>query len=132
MPPSKRLLIEFFDKVKEKKIIDNELVQKLEELYPDKSPMILEVIKRGVVKNVYKPSNRVVWTVIGENDEYIVYPKLFCSCNDFYNNVVIKRKRNFCKHLLAQLICEALNSYKFVELKDIEFQRRFKALKLNH
>ena len=43
--------------------------------------------------------------------DYMIYPKLYCSCRDFYKNVVINRKRDYCKHILAQIISEALNSY---------------------
>ena len=133
MQPSKNLLVDLFEKIKEKKIIEKELVQELlEEMYPGKSPMIFEVIERGIVKNIYKPSNRVIWTVIDKEKktEYVIYPKLFCSCYNFYNNVVRKRKGNICKHLLAQLICEAQNNYKTVELEDNEFFNRINDLSL--
>ena len=58
---------------------------------------------------------------LGENCEHIIYPKMYCSCQDFYKNVVVSKKRLFCKHILAQVICEALNNYKKTELKDHEF-----------
>jgi len=127
---SKDLLFNVYKRVKESGIINEELIKYLESIFPNKSKDALEVIKRGIKRNVYKPSNRAVWIAMGENDEYLIYPKLYCSCRDFYKNVVVKRKRLFCKHLLAQTICEALNNFQENEIKDIEFKKFIQDLKL--
>ncbi|TFG25258.1 MAG: hypothetical protein EU529_01650 [Promethearchaeota archaeon] len=127
---SKDLLLYVYKRVKESGIINKDLIKYLETIFPNKSQDALEVIKRGIKKNIYKPSNRTVWTAMGENDEYLIYPKLYCSCQDFYKNVVVKKKRIFCKHLLAQTICEALNNYHEIEIKDIEFKKFIQELKL--
>lgn len=130
MQKSKELLIDIYKHVKESGTINEALIKYLESIFPNKTQDALDVIKRGIKKNIYKPSNRIVWTAMGENDEYLIYPKLFCSCRDFYKNVVIKRKRIFCKHLLAQTICDALNDYQERETTDIEFKSFVKELKL--
>ena len=127
---SKDLLLNVYKRVKESGIINEDLIKYLETIFPNKSQDALEVIKRGIKRNIYKPSNRTLWTAMGENDEYLIYPKLYCSCQDFYKNVVVKRKRIFCKHLLAQTICEALNNYYENEIKDIEFKKFIQELKL--
>ena len=127
---SKDLLLNVYKRVKESGIINEDLIKYLETIFPNKSQDALEVIKRGIKRNIYKPSNRTVCTAMGENDEYLIYPKLYCSCQDFYKNVVVKRKRIFCKHLLAQTICEALNNYHENEIKDIEFKKFIQELKL--
>jgi len=128
---SKDFLLSIFNKVKEKGILDEELVKYFDNIFLDKSINILEVIKRGITKYRYKPSNRTIWTAIGQNDEYLIHPKMYCSCKDFHMNVVIERKRNFCKHILAQIICEALDNYQQVELEDYEFKNLIEELKLN-
>lgn len=130
MQMSKDLLFNVYKRVKECGIINEDLIKYLESIFPNKTNNALEVIKRGIKKNVYKPSNRTVWTAMGENDEYLIYPKLYCSCHDFYKNVVIKKKRIFCKHLLAQTICEALNNYQECEIKDTKFSNFVQELKL--
>ena len=130
MQKSKELLIDIYKHMKESGTINEALIKYLESIFPNKTQDALDVIKRGIKKNIYKPSNRIVWTAMGENDEYLIYPKLFCSCRDFYKNVVIKRKRIFCKHLLAQTICDALNDYQERETTDIEFKSFLKELKL--
>ena len=130
MLPSKDLLSEIYSKIKSKELIDEEFINYLESIFPDKSPNILEVIKRGITKYTFKPSNRIVWTAMGENNEYLIYPKIYCGCIDFYKNVIINRIRDFCKHIIAQIICEALNNYKEKKLEDNNFGDFINDLKL--
>ncbi len=127
---SKDLLLKIYQKVKAKQLIDEEFLTFLETFFPDKSASVIEVLKRGISKYLYHPSNRIVWVAKGENQEHMIYPKLYCSCQDFYKNVVIKRKRDFCKHILAQIISEALNSYKEVKLEDSQFSELIMDFKL--
>ena len=91
---------------------------------------VIEVLKRGITKYICKPSNRIVWTAMGENQEHLIYPRIYCSCQDFYKSVVVNKKRNFCKHILAQLISEAFNNYKIVRLEDKKFSVLIKDFKL--
>lgn len=101
--------------------IDEELLNFIDMVFPDKVDKVLKVIKRRITKYTFSPSGRVVWIALGENDEYLLYPKLYCSCQDFYKTVVIQRKRTFCKHLLAQVICEYLPDFREIKLKNDEF-----------
>jgi len=118
---SKDLLFDISLMAKKKGVIDEELLNFIEGIFPDKVDKVLKVIKRGITKYTFNPSRRVVWIALGENDEYLLYPKLYCSCQDFYKAVVIQRKRSFCKHLLAQVICEFLPDFKESELEDDRF-----------
>ena len=118
---SKDLLFDISLIAEKKSAIDEELTNFIDKVFPDKVDKVLKVIKRGISKYTFNPSKRVVWIALGENDEYLIYPKLYCSCQDFYKAVVIQRKRSFCKHLLAQVICEFLPDFKDIELKDDEF-----------
>ena len=127
---SKDFIFELRSKIKEKKLIDDEVIQYIDLMYPNKSEKVLEVITRGITKYVYKPSNRTIWVALGEDCEHIIYPKLFCSCQDFYKNVIVKRKRDFCKHILAQIICEDLNIYQELELEDEDFKNLIDDLEL--
>jgi len=127
---SKDLLLKIYQKAEEKQIIDEEFLNFLESVFPDKSATVIEVIKRGITKYVYTPSNRIVWTAKGKNQEHMIYPQLYCSCQDFYKNVVVKRKRDFCKHILAQIISEALRRYKLEKVKDQHFNNLIKDFKL--
>lgn len=127
---SRDLLFQVFRKVKKKQVIDEEFIKFLETIFPDKSTDVIDVLKRGIIRYMYKPSNRIVWAARGENQEHLIYPRLYCSCQDFYKNVVIKKKRKFCKHILAQIISEALNKFEKVTLRDDEFKEFLTNLKL--
>ena len=127
---SEDLLSTVFELAKKKGNIDEELITFIDKIFPEKAVNVIEVIKRGIIKNIFKPSNRIVWTAVGENQLHLIYPKIYCSCQDFYKTVVIKKKRDFCKHLLAQAISLALNNYKIKESKDLEFEDIMKDLKL--
>ncbi|MFX1376493.1 MAG: hypothetical protein ACFFA0_11840 [Promethearchaeota archaeon] len=128
---SKELLLKVFEKAKQKKKIDEDFISYIESIFPDKSADVMETLKRGIAKYTYKPSNRVAWTAMGKNQEHLIYPRLFCSCQDFYKNVVVHNKRRFCKHLLAQVISEALNEFIEKKLEDNNFKDLVKDLKLN-
>jgi predicted nucleic acid-binding Zn finger protein len=129
---SKDLLSNIFQEVKDKGVIDDEFIKYLDGLFSDKSASILDVVQRGFIKYTYNPSMKVVWCVPAKKrpeEEYFIYPKIYCSCRDFYKAVVLERTRSFCKHILAQVICEALQSYKSVELNDKSFKKRIAELK---
>lgn len=130
MQSSKDLLSEIYSKIKDKGLIDEDFVNFIESIFPDKSPNILKVIERGITKYTFKPSNKIVWTAMGQNNEYLIYPKVYCGCIDFYKNVVIKRIRGFCKHIIAQVICEALNNYQVSIIEDDKFTDFMENLKL--
>ena len=127
---SKDLLFDIYLKAKNKNAIDDELIGLIDSIFPGKVEKVLEVIKKGITKYSYKPSNRVVWVALGKNCEHMIYPRLYCSCQDFYKNVVIVRKRNFCKHLVAQAICEGLNDFNELELENEDFDTLVEDLNL--
>ena len=123
-------LLKIFEKVKQKQLIDEDFINFLELVFPNKSTDVLETLKRGITKYTYKPSKRVVWTAMGRNQEHLIHPKLFCSCQDYYKNVVVNRNRKFCKHLVAQVISEALHNFKETTLDDKKFKDLVAELKL--
>jgi predicted nucleic acid-binding Zn finger protein len=134
---SKDLLFRLQSKVKERKIVDNGIIEYIDKIFSNKSDKVLEVLKRGIIKKIYNPSKRIIWIAIGDKkkkikkkNEHLIYPKLYCSCQDFYKNVVVKRERDFCKHILAQIICEELNTFKTMELKDNDYQKLINELEL--
>ena len=130
---SKDLLSRIFQDIQSKGVIDDDFIKYLDGLFSDKSASILEVVQRGFVKYTYKPSGKVVWCVPAKTrteEEYLIYPKLYCSCRDFYKAVVVERTRAFCKHIIAQVICEALENFKHVEIDDKMFKKRISKLKL--
>jgi predicted nucleic acid-binding Zn finger protein len=121
---SKDLLSKLISIVGEKSKIDDEILNYLNLIFSDNAERVLKTIKRGITK--YHIEDRIIWTAMGENSEHIIFPHIYCSCQDFYLNVVIERKRDFCKHILAQIICKGLNKYNEKKLSYDEFRTLFK------
>lgn len=84
----------------------------------------IETVNRGRVKKyVFVPSGRVTWIVVGKKRDYWVIPRLYCSCDDFYVNVISRRSAPLCYHLLAQAIAERVGKYDVFEVSDEEGER---------
>ncbi|RLE82451.1 MAG: hypothetical protein DRJ51_01290 [Thermoprotei archaeon] len=92
------------------------------------------VRKKRVVRIEFRPSGRVLWLVysLKRRRAHVVVPPVFCSCRDFYLNVVIRGREDLCYHILAQRIAERLKYYDsmVVEEKDINeaLEKLYKAL----
>jgi len=63
---SKDLLFRLQSKVKDRKILDDSVIEYIDNIFSNKSDKVLEVLKRGIIKKIYNPSKRVVWIAIGE------------------------------------------------------------------
>jgi len=100
--------------------------------YGDRYLRALELVENGKVKKyVFNPSGIERWTVEGRSGVYLVIPRMFCQCNDFYISVVMKGRVDACYHLIAQFIAEADNNYVEEILSDgeyVEFMRKFRYL----
>ena len=123
MQKSKDLLFQLESIVKSSGMINFEVINFLNDIFSGKPERVLEVIKRGIIKKIIKANGRILWIAKGKELNHLVYPKIFCSCQDFYKNVVIKQKKPFCKHILAQVIVEALNDYQtdYCEEKELDY-----------
>jgi len=78
-----------------------------------------EALKDERVKRyTFKPSGRVVWIVVGRARDYLIMPAAdFCSCDDFYFNIM-DRKAHLCYHLIAQKMADSLGWYDKIEEGD--------------
>ncbi|MCR6623326.1 MAG: hypothetical protein HA488_01835 [Candidatus Verstraetearchaeota archaeon] len=76
------------------------------------------VNRGGVKKYIFVPSGVERWIVEGKKRNYIVLPSIFCQCEDFYISVVIKKKKQICYHLLAQMVAEKTKKYKEIKVGD--------------
>lgn len=97
--------------------------------YGEKFFKALELVNsRRVRKIVFVPSKIERWIVIGVQANYLIIPRTYCQCDDFYLSVVIRGSSDACYHLIAQTIAEALNMYEQQTLSDghyMEFMREF-------
>jgi len=102
----------------EKKINDVDL-DSLSTTFGQRFMKAWEAVKdKRVKKYIFKPSNRVVWIVVGRGRDYLIMPAAdFCTCNDFYFRVMDKQI-HLCYHLVAQKLAESLQNYDLYEEED--------------
>jgi predicted nucleic acid-binding Zn finger protein len=88
-----------------------------------------EVVKAGRVKrHVFKPSGREIWTVVGSKvDHYIDLEQPYCSCKDFYYNL-IRGLEQTCYHIEAARIAKQARTYCETTFSDEEYQHLLKAI----
>jgi len=91
----------------------------LYDLFGQRFTKALEVLKENRVKKyTFKPSNRVVWIVVGRERDYLIMAEAdFCTCDDFYFRVLDK-KIHLCYHLLAHKIARNLGWFAPIEEND--------------
>jgi predicted nucleic acid-binding Zn finger protein len=106
------------DAATEKTIRDSDL-NTLSAAFGQRFEKALEAVKgKRVKKYAFRPSNRVVWIVVGRERDYLIMPAAdFCTCDDFYFRVM-DRQVHLCYHLIAQKIAEATGSYASYEEED--------------
>jgi len=102
--------------IEEKKLSKESLTQSDVEYfrnkYGKKFIRALRVVEeKKVEKYEFQPSGSVTWIVRGRQRQYMIIPKIYCTCRSFYQEVVIARESNMCYHLLAQQIAELRGLY---------------------
>ena len=58
------------------------------------------------------------WGYLGKERDYILIPCLYCSCPDFIINVLSKRIRDFCYHLVALEIARKKHMYRELSINE--------------
>ena len=108
---------------KEKGQLTEDHFVELRTLFGQRFSNAWEAIEDSRVKRyVFKPSERVVWIVVGRKRDYLILPAAgFCSCDDFYFGVM-EGKAFLCYHLIAQKLAEALGRYDQIEDDDELFE----------
>jgi len=86
----------------------------------------LQVVEENkVAKYQFQPSNTTTWIVKGRARQYMVIPKIYCTCRSFYQDVVISREISMCYHLLAQQIADIRNLYNTIDSTDAERRKMY-------
>lgn len=117
-------LEEIYKRIRIKKRIDSEVASFLFKKYGDRFIRALELVNsRRIIKFRFIPSGIERWVVIGMHDEYLIFPRIFCQCSDFYLSVVIRGDIDACYHLLAQTISEAVGNYEEKVFDDSNYVR---------
>jgi len=85
-----------------------------------------KILEKGVKKYIFKPSNRIVWIVLGNRRDYLIISDLYCTCDDFYMKVVIKKTAKMCYHLLSKILADYLDYYEEINVEDERFNELMK------
>jgi predicted nucleic acid-binding Zn finger protein len=92
---------------------------RLLKLFGDRFVRSWKLVSEGrVIKYVFRPSGKVIWVVLGQGAEYLVYSQAeYCSCSAFYFRV-IDGKEGYCYHLLAHKLSLVLGFFRIVFEED--------------
>lgn len=112
------------DEIKKKRAISSGLRKRLQDGYGIKFSNAEELVSSNSVKKyTFNPSHKTVWIVVGREKEYFVMPGFYCQCDDFYINVVIRKRSKTCYHLFAQALADRLGNFEAYEVPDSDFIR---------
>jgi len=92
-------------------------LKRLSEVFGQRAARAWEAVREGRIKKyVFKPSNRVVWIVVGKRRDYLIMPAAdYCSCDDFYFQF---DHGHLCYHIVAQKLAEAAEKFDLFEDDD--------------
>jgi len=98
-------------------------VEKLKRTFGKRFENAAEAVEAVAVKKyIFEPSGRVVWIVVGKGRDYQIIPEAhYCSCEDFFYNVV-NGKASLCYHIIAQKIASALGKFELFRDPDETYE----------
>jgi predicted nucleic acid-binding Zn finger protein len=101
-------------------------IEYFRERYGKRFVRALRVVEeKKVCRYQFHPSDTMIWTVRGRTRQYMVIPRIYCTCRSFYQDVVISRQINMCYHLLAQQIAEIRQAFDTVQSTDTERRKMY-------
>ncbi len=84
----------------------------------------LQAVAADLVKKyVFEPSGREAWVVVGKSRDYRVLSEVYCDCEDFYINVIVKRSADLCYHILATILAEGLGTFSEIRVDDMMYDQ---------
>ncbi|MBS7250705.1 MAG: hypothetical protein KIH08_08990 [Candidatus Freyarchaeota archaeon] len=122
--------MEIIERINANKCITGENLEKLVSHFGERIWKALRAVtEKRVTKYIFKPSDKEIWTVSGKNRDYLVISDFYCTCDDFYINVVIRKKSKVCYHILAKKLGEALDLYTSTYQTDDNYEKLMLKLK---
>jgi len=116
-------LLRAIRKVQRRRCLTGEDIVTLNRICGERFWRALQAVANNLVKRyVFEPSRREAWVVVGKNRDYRVLPDVYCDCEDFYINVIVKRRAETCYHILARILAEALNTFSVIRVDDMLYE----------
>ena len=108
----------FFKKLRKNKFDDKQFKLMLKLYGPKFYKSLKAVMNKKIKKYIFKPSEKIIWIVIGKKCEYIVLPERnFCLCDDFYYRTTSEQSY-FCYHIIACYIAKAIRKFDVIVEND--------------
>ena len=112
------------ERIRPDKKIDGKTLKELHDTYGEKFIDALKaVLEVRVKKYIFKPSNFTLWIVVGRHGDYVIFSDIYCSCFDFFMNVILRKENHTCYHILAKKLAEALEVYEIFILPDTKYKK---------
>jgi len=83
-----------------------------------------EALSSGrILRVVFEPSGRTLYLALSrERDRYyLMIPGRYCSCGEFFFNVLLRRTANACHHLMALSMALSSGGLREVRADDREY-----------
>ncbi|MHA1836235.1 MAG: hypothetical protein ACTSYQ_04855 [Candidatus Odinarchaeia archaeon] len=110
------------DELKRAGCLTGPILKELSNNFGDKFWRALQSSVNGQVKKyVFNPSGRVEWIIVGKKRDYLIISDFYCGCDDFYINVVVRKKDIMCYHILSKILSEALGLYEEINVEDSKY-----------
>ncbi len=87
---------------------------------------IQAVNENRVIKISFYPSGFTLNVVKSSRHDmyYLVYPEIhYCTCNDFFFNNILRKKKTKCYHLIAYEIAKRKNHINELKYRDKDFKK---------
>lgn len=116
----KKELATTINTIRENQCISGSELSALARYCGDRFWKALRTVANDLVKKyVFEPSGREAWIVVGKSRDYRVLSEIYCDCEDFYINVIIKRSTDLCYHILSKILAGALGVYSEIRVDDM-------------
>ncbi len=114
----------YFAELAQRKVLTGRMLKFFSENFGERFWKALKAVADGLIKKyVFTPSNRVEWVIVGKKRDYLIVSELYCGCEDFYINVVLRKNTLICYHLLARKLAEALDCFEEIRVEDDKYEK---------
>ncbi len=114
---------EVLQKLRKQRTLSGSILQQLHNQCGNRFWKALQAAANNLVKKyLFEPSGREAWIVVGKNRDYRILSEIYCDCDDFYINVIVKRRADTCYHILAKILAESLGLFQELHVDDMNYE----------
>jgi predicted nucleic acid-binding Zn finger protein len=114
---------EVLQKLRKQRTLTGAILQQLHNHCGSRFWKALQAVANNLVKKYFfEPSGREAWIVVGKNRDYRILSEIYCDCDDFYINVIVKRRAETCYHILAKILAESISIFQELRVDDMNYE----------